>query len=472
MPFKVAARRALFRAVWLFVAALAAPAFGGAACAEPVVLTLDKAVELGLASDETMRQAVVAVEGANARYTQARSAALPQIALSGQYARNILLPSFFLPEAFRQDINSPERVSIGEDNTFAGTASLTQILWAAGRVSAGLNTAKEFLQSYHYQETAAADFVRFGVKQAYFGALLAAESLRIAGGALTTTEEAVRVAKAGFDQGTVSRFDVMRADVELRNRRAPLVAAQNDFDQAIMTLKRRCGIDPGREVSLADSLGSVEHPASLDTLLAAMRRESAEVRALEHVVGARRHLVRIAKAARYPMLNLVANYSVQTQWSEGWVPPPSLIGSSAAVGLAIQIPIFDGLSAKGQIGQAQADVRSAELDLERTVHDKELAVRQSYVALENQLTALEGRQEAVRLAEESYRLALVRLKNGLATPLERLDAELAMTTARVQLAETMYGCRVALASLELAVGGAGFDAVARAQETQKETRHE
>jgi outer membrane protein TolC len=69
----------------------------------------------------------------------------------------------------------------------------------------------------------------------------------------------------------------------------------------------------------------------------------------------------------------------------------------------------------------------------------------------------------VRLAEEAYRLALVRLQNGLATPLERLDAELAMTTARGQLAAALYSCSLAQAYLELAVGSDGYNDIEKMQ---------
>jgi outer membrane protein TolC len=105
-------------------------------------------------------------------------------------------------------------------------------------------------------------------------------------------------------------------------------------------------------------------------------------------------------------------------------------------------------------------VRSAEIELERVGRDKELAVRQSYLYIENALIALDGREESVRLAEEAHRIAIVRLENGLATPLERLDAELAMTRARAQLAEALYASRMAQAYLELAVGSRSFGAVA------------
>ena len=43
----------------------------------------------------------------------------------------------------------------------------------------------------------------------------------------------------------------------------------------------------------------------------------------------------------------------------------------------------------------------------------------------------------------------MRLENGLATPLERLDAELAMTTARAQLARMNAGLSQSLALNEI-----------------------
>jgi outer membrane protein len=431
--------------------------------AEPIALSLERAIQLGLENDEALRQAKEAIEGAKAEVTQARSNALPHLTLSGQYGRNILKPAFFLPEEFREGPDSPAKVEIGEDNEFYGQATVTQILWAAGRVSAGLVAAKEFLASYRMQEKAVADYVRFSIQQAYFTALLSAQALEIEKRAMLETEEAARIARAGFEQGTISRFELMRADVELANRRAPLIKAQNDLDQALSVLRRRCGLAPDAALQLADSLEVTERPESLEGLLTAMRERSAEIRALEHYIAARTQFLRIAKAERYPMLQLSAYYGVQTQWSEGFTPSSELIAKVAAVQVGLQIPIFDGFNAKGKINKAAADLRSVELDLERVSRDKELAVRQAWLALENAITALEGRRDAVELAEEAHRLALVRLQNGLATSLERLDAELATSVARVQLAESLFSYRLALALLELSVGSDGYNATGKQQ---------
>ena len=423
-------------------------------------MSLERAIELGLKSDETLRQTELAVAGAEAQVMQARSNAFPQVSLTGQYGRNFLKPSLFLPAAFFGGGSGSVKIEIGEDNDFAGSANVSQILWAAGRVSAGLEAAKEYLASFRFRELATADYVRFSVKEAYYGALLAAEILSIEEKASAAAGEAARIARLGYEQGVVSKFDLMRADVELANRKAPLVKARNDLDQAIIVIKRRCGIGAADEISLSDSLTAAAHPAGLDSVIAAMRAGSAEIKALEHAVGAQKQFLLIAKAGRYPMLQLTGYYAVQTQWSNDFLPPSEQIAKSAAVQIGLQIPIFDGLNAKGKIGQAKAEVRTAEIELERVGRDKELAVRQSYLSIENALISLEGREESTRLAEEAHRIALVRLANGLATPLERLDAELAMTAARAQLAEALFSSRMAQAYLELAVGSRNFGAVA------------
>lgn len=452
-----------FRHLPVFLLALAAVSAAAASSApqeKPLALSLERAVELGLENDETLRQAGEAIIGAQAEVTKAMATALPQFTLSGQYGRNFLKPAFFLPEEFREDAEAPTKVEIGEDNDFLGSASVSQILWAAGRVRAGLDAARDVLESFRFREEAAADYVRFAVKGAYYRVLLADEIFRIAEKGVKNAEEGVRVARAGYEEGTVSKFDVMRSEVELANRKAPLVRAKNDLDQAMVTLHRRCGLDPAAEVILSDSLQAGYIPGDLETYISVMRGKSAEVQALKFYVEARKQGLRISKAERYPMLQMTAYYGIQTQWSGDFLPNKDLIARNAAVTLGIQIPIFDGLRTKGMISKAGVELRTAELELEKATRDKELAVRQSWLSLENARASLEGRREAVDLAEEAHRLALVRLRNGLATPLERLDAELAMTTARGQLAEALYSCKLAGAYLELAVGSKGFNMVA------------
>jgi len=421
------------------------------------VLSLERAIELGLASDETLKQAGESVRGAEATIREAKSGRIPTIDFMARYGRNILKPVMFLPSDMGDAFDGITKIEIGEDNDASAIANLTWNAWTGGRLSSAIGVSTAIAEAVRSGEIAVADYVRFVIQDAYYIVLLADATLRINEAALETTLEAVRVARAGHTNGTVSRFDLLRAEVELQNRETPLIVARNDLDQALYTLKRRCGFDPQVELALSDSLGYVDQPEELDRLLDRLKETNPEIIAVEHQIMAAEMNVKLEKAARRPGLQIGANYLIQGQWSDNANLDADKLAHSSAVTAAFVWPIFDGFKSKARIDRAKADMRTAEVELTRVSKNKELSVRVSRLALVNAITALQGRHEAVSLAEEAYRLAEVRLYNGLATPLERLDAELAMTTARGQFALALYAANIAEAALELTLGGSTAD---------------
>jgi outer membrane protein TolC len=418
-----------------------------------ISLSLAGAVEMGLSSNETLKQAGEALLGAEASVSEAKSGRIPTLDLAAQYGRNLLVPIMFIPPDMGEAFGGVTKIEVGMDNDISSAANLTWNAWTGGRVSSAIGVTSAVAEAVRSGEIAVADYVKFGITDAYFSVLLADAILRINEAAFQTTLEAVRVARAGHESGTVSRFDLLRAEVELENRESPMIVARNDLEQALYTLKRRCGIDPSVELALTDSLGYVDKPEDIGTLLARMRETNPELIAVEHQVMAAEMNVKLEKAARWPTLQLGANYVIQGQWNDGVSLSTDNLAHMSTVSAAFVWPIFDGLKSKARIDRARADLRSAEVELGRVSKDKELAVRVSRMTLVNAITALQGREEAVSLAEEAYRLAEVRLNNGLATPLERLDAELAMTTARGQYAQALYAANIARAALELTLGG-------------------
>jgi outer membrane protein TolC len=418
-----------------------------------MALSLARAIELGLANDETLKQASQTLLAAEASVREAKSGRIPTIDLAAQYGRNLLVPVMFIPPDMGEAFGDISKIEIGQDNDFSTGANISWNLWTGGRVSSAIGVTNAIAEAARSGEIAVADYVRFQIQDAYFTALLSDAMVRINEAAYETTLEAVRVARAGHANGTVSRFDLLRAEVELENRESPLIASQNALEQSLYTLKRRCGLESRVELALSDSLDYVDEPEELDKLLARMRQINPELIAIEHLMMAAEMNVKLEKAARWPALQLGANYVVQGQWNDDMALSTDNLAHMSTVSAAFVWPIFDGFKSKARIDRARAELRTAEVELGRVSKDKELAVRVSRLTLVNAISALQGREEAVELAEEAYRLAEVRLTNGLATPLERLDAELAMSTARGQYARALYAANIAEAALELTLGG-------------------
>ncbi len=424
-----------------------------ASSGERAVLSLERAIELGLASDEVLKQAGESILGAEAMVREAKSGRIPTIDLAARYGRNVLKPVMFLPSDMGDVFDGVTKIEIGEDNDVSAAANLTWNAWTGGRVSSAIGASSAIAEAVRSGEIAVADYVKFQIQDAYYLVLLADATLKINEAALGTTLETVRVARAGYTNGTVSKFDLLRAEVELQNRETPLIVARHDLERVLFTLKRRCGIDPGVELSLSDSLGYVDEPEELDRIIYRMKGSNPEIISAEHRIRATEMNVKLEKAARWPGLQIGASYIVMGQWADDVLPDVDNLAHSSAITAALVWPIFDGFRSKARIDRARADMRTAEVELGRVSKDKELAVRVSRLTLVNAIAALQGREEAVSLAEEAYRLAEVRLLNGLATPLERLDAELAMTTARGQYAQALYAANIAEAALELTLGG-------------------
>lgn len=429
----------------IFALCAAAPALAQA----PV--TLETAVRLALAADETVLQAEQAVARAEAEVVAARSGRLPTLDLSARYGANLKKPVMFVPADLAAAFGGGTRLELGGDRELAAALTARLNLWTAGRLAAAEGAARHGVDAAQSRREAARDYVRYAVAAAYADALLARAELANAEAALTATAEAARLARLGVEQGTTSRFDGQRAEVELANRRPVVTHARSRVALADLELSRLCGV----AVAPADTLAPAPAPAPVDELLARMRAGSPLLRALSAAVAARGQQLRLAAAGRGPVVLLSADYAVQGQWDRGLAPGEDEAAASSQVALAVQWPLLDGRRTGAAVAAARADLETARLELEQAARDRELAVRSAALALQDALAALDGARENVELARETHRLAVVRLESGVGTPLERLDAERALATARAQLAAALHASNLAQAALELAVGGQG-----------------
>lgn len=416
---------------------------------EPV--TREAAVRLALAADETLLQAAQAVARAESEVVEARAGRLPTLDLAAQYGANLKKPVMFLPADLAAAFGGDTRLELGGDRELAAALTARLNLWTAGRLAAAEGAARHGVEAAQSRRAATRDYVRYAVAAAYADALLARAELANAESALAATAEAARLARLGVEQGTTSRFDGQRAEVELANRRPVVTHARSRVAQADLELSRLCGA----AVVPADTLAPAPPPAPVDELLAGMRAGSPHLRALAAAVAARDQQLRLAAAGRGPVVQLSADYAVQGQWDRGLAPGGDEAAASSQVTLAVQLPLLDGRRTGAAIATARADLETARLELERADSDRELAVRSAVLALQDALAALDGARENVELARETHRLAVVRLESGVGTPLERLDAERALATARAQLAAALHASNLAQAALELAVGGQG-----------------
>jgi outer membrane protein len=429
----------------------AAPA--GAAAAPVVRLSLEQAVQRALEMGEEMRSARALLREANGRVTEAASGAYPQINGLVGYTRQL--------KSIYSDMGSDSALGglfknsqFGASNTWNAQLSVDQLLFAGGKVGAGVKAAKAYRSAAHQQERQTAADVALRVKQAYLDAELAARVADIAESSLALARQQLRQVRQYREQGSRAEYDLLRAQVDAANQEPGAVTARDGANLAMLQLKRLVDIPSDQPLALDTPLmrpdGLVPVPA-VDSLDSAGRPALV---AAEENVRVQEQAVKVAIADRWPSVSANATLSNLAFPSDFLPSGTGQFKQNWSAGFTVNIPLFLGFRTGGAAERARAQLQQAEAGRDLLRKNVRLEVEQAHLALNDALSLLAARRGAVRLARRAFELAGIRYTNGMATQIEVSDARLQLQTAQIQEVQVMRDYLVALAELERAVGRA------------------
>ncbi len=470
------------------VLALMLPAAVSGQRVDSLELSLEDAVELALERSEEVGAARARMDNASAMYRSARSAALPQVNTQLAYTKTLRSVfqnaggGFTLPDSlrFEPDPSLPldERVAyledrvpsaafgalgslfsdlpFGNENTWIAGLTFSQPVFTGGRLSSSIAAAS------HAEEAAAASYeeaasdVLVQVKEAYYDAALARESVEIVSASVELAAEHLANVRLRLDAGRASELEALRAEVELENLRPQLVHARNAADLAMLNLQRLTNVPLDADVVLTTPLvgDSAAFAAELPIPNEAMARlqQRAAVRAAESQVAIREEQVDIARSAYFPSLALNGSLQRQAFPSTLTFPSGSEWRDDWTVGFAVSWPLFQGLRRDPELDAARAQVREARLDRDRLLEGVRIDYESALAELERARTQIAAASRTVEQATRVYELTELRFAEGLATQLDISDARLALQQARLNEVQAHRDAWVALARAERALG--------------------
>jgi outer membrane protein len=412
-------------------------------------LSLEEALTLARQNNEDVKIALAELDKARGRKREAYSAALPYIGFQAGYTRNVLRPVIFFGDP---STNQTIPITIGEKNDYLMSVSFQQALYTFGRVGGAIEIADDYLRNAEAGTEASRRQVELEVVEAYYQTVLAERMLTISRQSLEQAKRYFQETIQKLDQHVASRFDSIRAEVEVKNREPDVVSAENAIRLSHLNLKRLIGVERRVPVVLTDKLIYEPQAYSLEQAVEEACRSRPDITAVRFQVQMTEKIVEVTKRSNFPFLSLVGSYNLEGQASDRYFPPRDQFVRSLGVGLSLSFPLFDGLANRGRVSQAQADFNVARYSLMKMEKAVALAIQQLYDQLLADEEHLKSQSATVSMAEEAYRLALVRFKNGLSTALELEDAELALTSSRLHQLNAVYQYIITKERLENAMG--------------------
>jgi outer membrane protein TolC len=243
-------------------------------------------------------------------------------------------------------------------------------------------------------------------------------------------------------------IDVTRAKVQASTVRAQLIFQRADRDRSRLDLLRVLNFPTNTRLVLADSLDRLPVPAELPSESAAVNiamNSRADLRAAMLQIQASQTAVSAVKAERLPSLGVGASYGAIGKNGASYLP-------TYTWGVALQVPIFDGLRREARIEENTAAVREATSKERALVLQTSIEVRgglDDLAAAREQMAAAEERLE---LSQLEVTQARERFVAGISGNLDVIQASSNLNTARSQLVEALAAYQAARVQLARAEG--------------------
>jgi outer membrane protein len=374
-------------------------------------------------------------------------------------ARGRLLPALTANDTW-QHYNDPFVIQLGppgqspaltarnvNTNTFtvAGQQPVLGLLHRTRELTAAGNSAEASRAEEENARTQIAEQVR----STYLRLFEARAAVGIAEASIEQLQKQVQDAQARYNAGTITKADLLRFQTAVANAKQQLIQASTQAltsRQSLLTFLARNPEDPSTDfvepVDL-EKKAAIPVQASTDELINRALQNRPELKSATKQAEA----ARATGQAR--VLELLPEVDVQAAYSNvrGQVFLPE---NSFFVGVVTNWPFWTWGSRwyAAQSAQRQADASEALRD--DTRRQVAFDVSSKYVQLKAQFVAVEVAETAITSADEAYRVTTAQVSAGTATTTDLLDAQSALTTAKLNLARAQYERAIARVSLDRA----------------------
>jgi outer membrane protein TolC len=407
----------------------------------PIVLTLQDALNRARSTSTVYQSAVTDAKSARQDHYQAGAAMLPSVTYNNQVIVTQLqhLPGGTIP-LYIANNGAHEYVSQADVHEVFDLAALSN--FRKSGAMAAVARAKAEVASRGLVIT---------VVQNYYTVASAQHKLESAQRNASEGEQFFKTTQALEQGGEVAHSDVIKAELQFQERRRQLQEAQLGLLNARLTLGVLVFSDFTDNYVITDDLHASVPLPPFEEVEQRATRDNPDLRvALESLNVAKRD-VNTAWAGYFPSLAVDYFYGIDAlQFATKDKSKVSNLGSAGTVTLLT--PIWNWGITQSKVKQAGYRRNLAQLQLSQAQRMLLSEIRSIYSETETALNELSGLQRAAELSAESLRLITLRYKDGESTVLEVVDAQNTFALANAAYQDGAVRYRVALANLQTLTG--------------------
>lgn len=398
-------------------------------CAQTITQTIgiDAAVQMALENNLSLKEEEITLNG----YKR-----------SNAYSWNSISPSLTAGATYSKSVE-PGETEIGTSKLYGRISlSITPALYTE------IKTAKINYENGKLSYETAVKTVELNVRKAFYKLLYDADNVKLQEQNLESAEKQYRQNLSKYNQGGMSRLDVLSAQVSVENQKPNVLSAKTTLENDMASFKQTLGISQDVNLVLNGTLDDILliGDISIDDIEA----QSATLKALENKLSLAQTAVLASRFNAYGP-TITGSYEASRSYRTG-----SKDGTNGgAISASVSIPL-DGIlpwsSSAQNVSSAKDEVKSLELQIE----DEKTTLRvntESYLrSIAQSKAAIASLKASADLAKETYDMTLTAYQRGSKDLLSLQTALDGLLEAQVNLKSAAYSLISSILDLENELG--------------------
>ena len=398
-------------------------------------LNLEKAIEIALAENPTIKVADKEIELKKVADKEAWQALLPEVNVTGNLQHTLLAAEMKLNTSA-----GTQKFKMGQDgtNTVAAAATLSLPVFAP-TVYQNMKLTKVDIQlAQEKARSSRLDLIN-QVSKAYYQALLAQDSHQV-------MEESYKISKENFDVvnkkysvGTVSEYDKISAEVQMRSMNSQLVSSETGLTLALLKLKVLMGVTENVNLVIHDKLENYENSLTLSNIgsFESELQNNSSLRQFELNKNLLERTLKVQRTHFMPTLSFQLTGQYQSLYNEDWALWNYDYAPSSSFTLVLNIPIF---KASNWTSLKKTKIQLNELEYNRinTIRQLNMAAESYNQNMAASIAQVASNHEAVKQADKAVTISAKRYEVGRGTILELNQSEVALTQAKLTYNQSIY----------------------------------
>ena len=410
----------------------------GATAQETLRLTLEQAIEIALSDNPTIQVAEQTVQLKKISDKETVMGLLPEASLSGAYTRNFEIQTIVI---------EGKPIKMGSNNSYQGGLSMSLPVFAPTLYKSMKLTKSDVALAVEQARASKQDLVN-QVTKAFYQMLLAQDSYAVLEMSYAQSEANFNIVKAKFEQGKVSEYDKISAEVQMRNLQPSVISARNAVELSRLQLVVLMNVEPEINIVLDGNLADYEEAVFSGILTADANSLDNNSSLLQMDLNTRmlQQTLSLNKQNFVPMVALQFNYMYTSMNNDfkfkeyDWRPYCNAT-------LSVSVPLFKYSNFSAM---KKTNIQIAQMMKNRDYTARQLAMQQqSYLnSMAASAEQVSSNKEAITQAQKGRDIAEKLYEVGRGTVLELNSAEVALTQARLTYAQSIYDYLTAKADLD------------------------